>query len=61
VPLQPAGSLTADVISGDADQNDEKLGTFNPLFPKGKYFGALSPIGPRNLIHLRPTVMRPTV
>lgn len=56
VPLQPAFSLTADVISGDADRNDPKLGTFNPLFPRGKYFGALSPIGPRNLIHLRPTV-----
>ena len=41
---------------GDADRNDPKLGTFNPLFPRGKYFGALSPIGPRNLIHLRPTV-----
>ena len=56
VPLQPAVSLTADVISGDTDRNDMKLGTFNPLFPRGKYFGALSPIGPRNLIHLRPTV-----
>jgi hypothetical protein len=56
VPLQPAVSLTADVISGDADRNDARLGTFNPLFPRGKYFGALSPIGPRNLIHLRPTV-----
>ena len=56
VPLQPAVSFTADVISGDADRNDPKLGTFNPLFPRGKYFGALSPISPRNLIHLRPTV-----
>ncbi|OHV17937.1 hypothetical protein BK022_02530 [Methylorubrum extorquens] len=56
VLLQPALSLTADVISGDADRNDPKLGTFNPLFPRGKYFGALSPIGPRDLIHLRPTV-----
>ncbi|KQO56436.1 hypothetical protein ASF24_19100 [Methylobacterium sp. Leaf86] len=56
VPLQPAVSLTADVISGDADRDDSRLGTFNPLFPRGKYFGALSPIGPRNLIHLRPTV-----
>ena len=53
---QPAVSLTADVVSGDRDRDDRRLGTFNPLFPRGKYFGALSPIGPRNLIHLRPTV-----
>lgn len=55
-PWQPQVSLTTDVISGDADPNDRTLGTFNPLFPRGKYFGALSPIGPRNLIHVRPTV-----
>ena len=55
-PLQPDVSLMADVISGDRNPNDQSLETFNPLFPRGKYFGALSPIGPRNLIHLRPTV-----
>lgn len=55
-PLRPDISLTADVISGDDDPNDPTLGTFNPLFPRGKYFGALSPIGPRNLIHIRPAI-----
>jgi hypothetical protein len=30
--------------------------TFNPLFPKGKYFGELSPVGPSNLIHVNPYV-----
>lgn len=54
-PLRPMIALTADVVSGDGDPNDPKLGTLNPLFPNGKYFGALSPIGPRNLIHLRPS------
>ena len=28
--------------------------TFNPLFPKGKYWGELSPVGPANLIHINP-------
>jgi hypothetical protein len=55
-PLRPEIALTADIVSGDGDPNDPKLGTLNPLFPNGKYFGALSPIGPRNLIHLRPSV-----
>jgi hypothetical protein len=55
LPLRPEVALTADIVSGDSDPNDSKLGTLNALFPNGKYFGALSPIGPRNLIHLRPS------
>jgi len=55
VPLRPEISLTSDIVSGDGDPNDSKLGTLNPLFPKGKYFGSLTPVGPRNLIHLRPS------
>jgi hypothetical protein len=54
-PLQPTIGLTTDIVSGDGDPDDRKLGTFNPLFPRGKYFGALTPIGPRNLVHVRPT------
>ncbi len=55
-PLQPDFRLTADVISGDDDPDDPELGTFNPLFPRGKYFASQSPIGPRNLIHVRPSL-----
>lgn len=55
VALRPEVALTADIVSGDGDPNDRKLGTLNALFPNGKYFGALSPIGPRNLIHLQPS------
>ncbi|UPG92788.1 alginate export family protein [Luteibacter aegosomatissinici] len=54
--LRPEVSLTADIVSGDDDPDDPRLETLNPLFPNGKYFGALSPIGPRNLIHVRPSV-----
>jgi hypothetical protein len=54
-PLQPEIAVMLDVISGDDDPNDGKLGTFNPLFPRGKYFAGLSPVGPRNLIHLQPS------
>jgi hypothetical protein len=44
------------VISGDDDPDDPELGTLNPLFPGGKYFVSQSPIGPRNLIHVRPSI-----
>lgn len=54
--LRPEITLAADVLSGDNDPDDTTLGTFHPYFPRGKYFGGLSPIGPRNLIHLRPSV-----
>lgn len=55
-PLQPDLRLSADLISGDDDPDDPKLGTLNPLFPRGKYFVSQSPIGPRNLIHIRPSI-----
>lgn len=32
------------------------LQTFNPMFPKGKYFGELSPLGPYNIINLHPAI-----
>jgi hypothetical protein len=54
--LQPEIALTTDVVSGDENPDDGRLGTLNPLFPRGKYFGSLSPVGPRNLIHVRPSV-----
>jgi hypothetical protein len=54
--LQPEIKLLAEIISGDDDPEDAELGTFNPLFPRGKYFGALSPIGPRNLIRIHPSI-----
>lgn len=54
-PLRPEIAITADVVSGDGDPDDPRLGTLNPLFPRGKYFGALTPVGPRNLIHVRPS------
>lgn len=54
-PLVPQFALTADAVSGDGNPDNGRLGALNALFPNGKYFGALSPIGPRNLLHLRPS------
>lgn len=55
-PLQPELALTLDIVSGDEDPEDSRLGTLNPMFPRGKYFASQSPVGPRNLIHLQPSL-----
>jgi len=55
VPALRVG-VRADLTSGDADRHDDRLGTFNPLFPKGDYFGLVSPLAPSNHIDLHPQV-----
>jgi hypothetical protein len=44
--------LKANIASGG--RNGDKLRNFDPLFPKAKYFGELTPIGPANMINLHP-------
>ncbi len=56
VPLKPSLLLRANIASGDTDPKDGSLGTFNAMFPKGKYFGELSPIGPSNIVNLQPGI-----
>jgi hypothetical protein len=55
-PGKPRIGLRADVTSGDRDRGDEVLGTFNPLFPKGGYFGLIAPTGPLNHSDLHPSI-----
>jgi hypothetical protein len=49
--FSPRAGLKANIISGDKNPNDRDIETFNPLFPKAKYFGELTPLGPQNLIN----------
>ena len=44
-PLKPRISVKADISSGD-DPRSHSLGTFNPFFPIGNYFGVLADTGP---------------
>jgi hypothetical protein len=53
---RPRVGLKANVTSGDDDPQDPDLQTFNPLFPKGSYFGEASLVGPLNHIDLDPSV-----
>lgn len=54
LPTAPDATLRVNVVSGDGKPHDGKIGTFNALFPKGKYFGELSPVGPTNIINVNP-------
>ena len=56
LPLQPKFGLKTELISGDKRYDDDRLQTFNPLYPKGAYFGLAALIGPSNLIDLHPSV-----
>lgn len=55
-PGRPRLGLRADITSGDRDPHDDRLGTFNPMFPKGGYFGLVSTAGPSNHMDLHPQV-----
>jgi len=54
VRFKPSVNLRNDYISGDTRDGDGKLQTFNPLYPKGGYFGFNPLIGPSNLIDIHP-------
>jgi Alginate export len=44
-PLKPRFSVNADIASGD-HPGSNTLGTFNPLYPSGHYFGVFASTGP---------------
>jgi len=52
--LKPSVNLRNDYISGDNEAGDGDLQTFNPIYPKGGYFGFSPQIGPVNLIDIHP-------
>lgn len=54
-PLKPRLSAKSDISSGDNPRTNT-LGTFNPLFPIGNYFGVLADTGPGpvNFIDVHP-------
>ncbi|MCF2496738.1 alginate export family protein [Dyadobacter sp. CY357] len=48
--------LKTELISGDKAHDDLRINTFNPLYPRGAYFGLASLIGPYNLSDLHPYI-----
>ncbi|MGY1424798.1 alginate export family protein [Lysobacter sp. A289] len=58
---QPRLALLAAVASGDRNPDDNRLGTFNPMYPRGNYFGEEATLGPRNFFNVQPTIfLHPT-
>jgi len=57
VPLKPRFSVNADIASGD-HPGGNTLGTFNPLYPSGHYFGVFASTGPGplNFMDIHPKV-----
>jgi hypothetical protein len=57
MPLRPRFSIKADVSSGD-NPGSPTLGTFNPIYPIGNYFGVLADTGPGpvNFIDVHPRI-----
>lgn len=52
--FEPELGLKTELISGDKRMDDNKIQTFNPLFPRGGYFGLAALIGPANLFDVHP-------
>ena len=55
-PFTPRLGLKANITSGDDNPNNADLQTFNPLFPRGAYFGEPALIGPANHIDVHPSL-----
>jgi hypothetical protein len=56
VPWTPRLGLQVDAASGDSHPGDNRIGTFNPLFPNGFYFSLAGYTGYSNLIHVKPSI-----
>jgi hypothetical protein len=52
----PRLGLKADAASGDSNLHDNRLGTFNPLFPALLYYSPVRLFEPSNLLNLQPTL-----
>jgi hypothetical protein len=57
LPWTPELALRTEFISGDRDPASSTLQTFNPLFPKGAYFGQIALVGPANLMDVHPMLL----
>lgn len=53
---QPRVALLLAAATGDKDPHDGRLGTLNPLYPRGNYFGDEATLGPRNFLNIHPAL-----
>ena len=53
---RPRVALLFAAASGDKDPGDGRLGTLNPIYPRGNYFGDEATLGPRNFFNIHPAL-----
>ncbi len=56
VRFSPRLGLKADALSGDRNLRDNRLGTFNPLYPALQYYSQAGLFAPANLLNLQSNV-----
>jgi len=56
IRFRPKIGLKTEAISGDKRRDDGRLETFNPLYPRGAYFGLAALVGPVNLYDIHPSL-----
>lgn len=57
---RPKVALLLAVASGDRHPDDGRIGTLNPFYPRGNYFGDEATLGPRNFVNIHPALtLRP--
>ena len=54
--FKPDFGIKLDYISGDTNQGDDKLGTFNPYFNNPAYFGLITQVAAMNLFDIHPSI-----
>lgn len=60
-PWKPRFGVQVDAASGDRDPHDDRVGTFNPMFPNGYYVTLSGYTGYSNFIHFKPSLtLKPT-
>lgn len=59
-PWRPRVGLKANIASGDGRRGDDRLGTFNALFPRQGYFSEINLVAPANFFDVHPVLqLRP--
>ncbi len=53
---RPRVGLLLAIASGDKNPDDDRLGTLNPIYPRGNYFGDEATLGPRNFFNVHPAL-----
>jgi hypothetical protein len=54
--FKPDLGIKLDYVSGDENQGDDKLGTFNPYFNNPAYFGLITQVAAMNLFDIHPSI-----